>query len=101
MGYALARDVALFILNALHLFKIRAIKDNFAVPTAQFHGFSLQGELSKNGVFSPFRRVFFRINISMFILDLIFVRLPVHFIQYVFKSSLLGLCPFVPVPEYI
>ena len=97
-------NVALFILNPGNLFKCFTFKDDLAESTAQFHRISLnstQDGAGKNGDFRQFRGALFRINISMFISNLIFVRFPVHFIQDIFESSLLGFGPCISVPKNI
>jgi len=79
---------ALLVLYICHSLKVGAIKDNFTEGATELHEAStLQAEREINGVFSPFRGVDFRINISMRILYLILVGLPVHLKEDILKPS--------------
>ena len=62
----------------------RTHTEGISIIHASFYHLSSQVFDEKNGVFSPFRRVFFRINLWMRILDLIFVGLPMHFVEDIF-----------------
>jgi hypothetical protein len=108
MSHADASNEALLILDRGDGHEIGTIEHDFTERATEFHGFCPQVLKIKIGFFSPFRGVFFRITVSMRIfeilqdfLDFILMRLPVDFIDDIFKSPSLRFGSLITVPKHI